>query len=181
MIDIKALIEEALAAGFSQAGELNCEALEFMPEVRDMCAADRCHNYAKNWACPPGCGSIVDAAKKASLYSSGIIVQTIGRLEDDFDWDSIQAAGAKHNETFKNFTAFLRKRTPNILPMGSGPCTVCTTCTYPDAPCRFPDLVMPSMEAYGLFVSNVCTSSGVPYNNGPQSITFTSCYLIDMD
>lgn len=179
MIDIKKIISEALEAGFSQAGELNCEALEFMPEMRDMCAADRCHHYATNWACPPGCGSIEDAAKRASLYSSGFIVQTIGRMEDDFDWDSIQETGAKHNETFKAFTANLRKRYPNILPMGSGPCTVCPECTYPDAPCRFPDLVIPSMEAYGLFVSKVCTSSGVAYNNGPQTITFTSCYLLE--
>lgn len=101
MIDVKKIISEALEAGFSQAGELNCEALEFMPEVRDMCAADRCHHYATNWACPPGCGSIEDAAKRASLYSSGFIVQTIGKMEDDFDWDSIQETGAKHNETFK--------------------------------------------------------------------------------
>ena len=32
--DIDALIEEAIETGFSQAGELNVEALEFMPVRR---------------------------------------------------------------------------------------------------------------------------------------------------
>jgi len=42
-----ALKQDALERGFSQAGELNVSALEFMPEVRDMCSAGRCHQYGK--------------------------------------------------------------------------------------------------------------------------------------
>ena len=179
MIDIQSLINESLTEGFSQAGELNCGSLAFMPEVRDMCAADLCHSYGKCWTCPPACGTLEDAAKKASQYSRGLLVQTIGKMEDDFDWETIEATGEKHKKTFLHFTDLLRLRYPNMLPMGAGACTVCEECTYPDAPCRFPDRAIPSMEAYGLFVSNVCTASGVPYNNGPQTITFTSCYLIE--
>ena len=71
--DIEELLREAKAAGLSQAGELNVEALVFMPEVRDMCAADRCQHYAKNWRCPPACGSIEDAAAEAAKYPLGIL------------------------------------------------------------------------------------------------------------
>ncbi|CAA7603340.1 Hypothetical protein DEACI_4163 [Acididesulfobacillus acetoxydans] len=42
-MEINALIEEARAAGLSQAVELKTETLSFLPEVRDMCRADRCH------------------------------------------------------------------------------------------------------------------------------------------
>ena len=78
--DTQALVREALDEGFSQAGELNVGALEFMPEVREMCRADRCKQYGRNWRCPPGCGSIEEAAERASNYSYGLIVQTIGRM-----------------------------------------------------------------------------------------------------
>ncbi len=179
MIDMKTLIDEALTAGFSQAGELNRKAIEFMPEVRDMCAADRCHSYGKSWTCPPGCGTIEEASLRAAEYSKGLLVQTIGQMEDDFDWETIEATSSKHRQNFKNFTADLRLRFPKMMPMGAGACSVCPECTYPDAPCRFPELAVPSMEAYGLFVSKVCTLSGVAYNNGPQTITFTSCYLFE--
>ena len=179
MIDIQALINEALEAGFTQAGELNCAELEFMPAVRDMCAADLCHSYGKNWTCPPGCGTVEEAAARASKYSKGLLVQTIGKLEDDFDWESIEATSKKHKKNFISFAAVMRARFPGMLPMGAGGCHLCETCTYPDAPCRHPELAMPSMEAYGLFVSKVCMQSGVPYNNGPQTITFTSCFLLE--
>ena len=38
------LLSLAEEVGFSHAGELNRAALEFLPQVREMCAADRCHN-----------------------------------------------------------------------------------------------------------------------------------------
>lgn len=178
MYRTEALIQEAIAAGFSQAGELNIAALVFMPEVREMCRADRCQQYGKNWCCPPGCGSIEQAAKRAAAYSYGILVQTIGKLGDDFDYETIQATSEKHMRDFAALAEALRKRYPDMLPMGAGTCTICPVCTYPDQPCRFPDRAISSMEAYGLWVSKVCELSGIPYYNGKQTVTFTSCYLL---
>ena len=176
--DTQVLIRQALDHGFSQAGELNVSALVFMPEVREMCSVDRCNQYGKNWRCPPGCGSIEDAAAEAGKYSYGILVQTIGQMEDDFDYETIQSAGGTHKENFASLIDNLKKQYPDILPMGAGTCTICETCTYPDAPCRFPDRSISSMEAYGLWVSKVCELSNVPYNNGKSTITYTSCYLL---
>jgi bifunctional UDP-N-acetylglucosamine pyrophosphorylase/glucosamine-1-phosphate N-acetyltransferase len=176
---MKALIAEALSDGFSQAGTLNCEALEFMPEVRDMCAADRCQSYGKNWTCPPACGTIEEAALKASKYSQGIIVQTVGKLDDDFDYENMLETEQKHKKNFEKLVTSLRIRFPNMLPMGAGTCTICPKCTCPDAPCRFPDRAISSMEAYGLFVSKVCTLSNMKYNYGPLSIAYTSCIMFE--
>jgi predicted metal-binding protein len=176
--DSAILTREALEEGFSQAGELNVAALVFMPEIREMCSADRCHQYNKNWRCPPGCGSIEDAAKRAAEYSFGILVQTTGRMEDDFDYETIQETGGRHKKNFASLVEKLRGRYADILPMGAGTCTICEKCTYPDAPCRFPDKSISSMEAYGLWVSKVCELSGIPYNYGKSTITYTSCYLL---
>ena len=176
--DTAQLVQEALDSGFSQAGELNVKALVFMPEVRDMCSVDRCHQYEKNWRCPPGCGSIEEAAERAARYSYGILVQTIGQMEDDFDYETIQVTSEKHKANFAVLVKQLKARYDDILPMGAGTCNICESCTYPDAPCRFPEDSISSMEAYGLWVSNVCELSGVPYNNGKQTITYTSCYLL---
>ena len=178
--DLNELMDEAKAAGFSQTGELNVEALVFMPEVRDMCAADRCRHYAKNWRCPPACGSLEDAAAEAAKYSCGVLVQTIGKMEDDFDYETIESTSKTHKENFDAFVKTLRDRfgADHVLPMGAGTCTLCEECSYPDAPCRHPDESISSMEAYGLWVSKVCELSNVPYNNGKQTITFTSCSLL---
>ena len=82
---------------------------------------------------------------------------------------------------FDNFVRQMRLIKGNCLPMGAGACTRCRKCTYPDRPCRHPDRLYPSMEAYGLWVSDVCTRSGLGYNYGPQTITYTSCILYDQE
>jgi len=176
--DTEALVRQAVEAGFSQAGELNVGALVFMPEVRDMCSADRCRKYNKNWRCPPGCGSIEEAAERAAQYSYGVLVQTIGHMEDEFDYETIQETSERHKKNFYALIASLKARYPDMLPMGAGTCDLCEACTYPDAPCRYPDKSISSMEAYGLWVSKVCQLSGIPYNNGKDTITYTSCYLL---
>ena len=113
----EALIDEAIGFGFSNAGELNIEALIFMPEVRDMCSVDLCHHYGKNWRCPPACGSIEEAAEHAAQYSFGILVQTIGEMQDDFDYETMQVTSEKHESNFANLVDKLKIRYPDMLPM----------------------------------------------------------------
>lgn len=179
MSTMQTFLDMALRCGFTHVGELNTAALEFMPAVRDMCSAGRCQKYGTSWTCPPGCGTLDEAAAKAAQYSRGILLQTTASLEDDFDIDAIQQAEQNQKESFLKFVEQLRREYPNCLPMATGACTICPQCTYPTAPCRFPDKAIPSMEAYGLLVSKVCEMSHLPYYYGPRTLTFTSCVLID--
>lgn len=173
------LLQSALDCGFDHVQELNTQALEFMPEVRDMCAAGRCQKYGKSWTCPPGCGTLEESAAQAARYRRGVLLQSTAQLEDDFDIESMMDTERAQKERFDAFVDKVRMAYPNCLPMATGGCTLCPECTYPDAPCRFPDKAIPSMEAYGLLVSKVCEQSGLPYYYGPRTITYTSCVLID--
>lgn len=173
------IIALALDCGFTHAGELSMEALEFLPAVRDMCAADRCHKYGRSWTCPPGCGTLAEVSARAARYSRGVLLQTVARLEDDFDVETMQRAERDQKRAFRDFVETLRREYPDCLPMATGGCDICAQCTYPDAPCRFPDRAVPSMEAYGLLVSKVCEKSGLPYYYGPKTLAYTSCVLID--
>lgn len=173
------ILQLALSCGFNHVGELNIAALEFMPEVRGMCADGRCQKYGTCWTCPPGCGTLEQAAAKASRYHRGVLLQTTAQLEDDFDIDAMQQAERDQKQSFLSFVEQLRQEYPDCLPMATGGCTLCPRCTYPDAPCRFPKKAIPSMEAYGLLVSKVCEKSGLPYYYGPHTLTYTSCVLID--
>lgn len=173
------LLTLAAECGFDHAGELNVSVLEFDPAVREMCAADRCRSYGRRWSCPPGCGTLEEIAAKAAAYRRGILLQSTGQMEDDFDVETMFDTERLHKERFHAFAARVREAHPRCLPMAAGACSICPECTYPDAPCRFPHLAVPSMEAYGLVVSKVCEDSGLPYYYGPRTITYTSCVLID--
>lgn len=173
-------LDEALAlarqCGFSHWGPIRMDALQFLPEVRDMCAAGSCHQYGRCWTCPPACGTLEEAAQNARRFTRGVLVQSTGQMEDDFDVEAISDTESVHKERFLRFAREVRDRTDECLPMAAGSCTTCPTCAYPE-PCRFPDRAIPSMEAYGIFVSRLCEDSGLGYYYGEKTITFTSCVL----
>ncbi len=169
-------IRLAEECGFSHTGIFDVSGMRYLQEVRDMCEADRCQMYNKCWSCPPACGSLEDIREKTKEFSWGLLVQTTGEMEDDYDVETMMEA----EQLQKAHMEELMKKIPEdekCLGMASGACTICKECTYPDAPCRFPDRMLSSMEAYGLVVSEVCELAETPYYYGPQTITYSSCVL----
>jgi predicted metal-binding protein len=172
------LIGAARDAGFTHTAALDVKTLRFLPEVREMCNKDRCPNFGTNWMCPPACGTLEECAAKAAGFEEGIIVQSVGDLEDSFDFEAMQRIEEEHKMRFQNLAAALGAAYPRMLALGAGACNLCESCSYPDAPCRFPDRALSSMEANGLWVSDVCEKNGLPYNYGPNKMAFTSCILV---
>ncbi|MBR3125234.1 MAG: DUF2284 domain-containing protein [Mogibacterium sp.] len=177
--EISELTALAKEVGFTYASPLAMGSLEFREEVRSMCSEDRCKSYDKSWSCPPATGSIEHAKKRAESYHRGIIVQTAGALADSFDMDGTAAIMQIHRKNFDTLIRQIRFFYPDCLPMGAGTCRLCRSCTYPGRPCRHPDRMVSSMEAYGLLVSDVAIRSGLKYNYGENTMCFTSCILID--
>lgn len=174
----EAAIALAEEIGLAGRGIFAAKDLKFLKEVRDMCKTNKCGNYNRIWTCPPACGTLAQSRKKAKEYSWGIILQTTAQMEDEFDGEAIEEASEKQRERFLEYTARLRRAGEEFLAMGSGGCGGgCQTCTYPDAPCRFPEKAFTSMEAYGLLVTDVCKSAATPYYYGRNTVTFTSCVL----
>ena len=178
MQDYERLTAMAGECGFTHSAPLEISTLEFLQEVRDMCNAKQCNNYGKSWSCPPACATLEEMRERVLAYSGGLLVQTVGELEDSYDWEGIMEAGARHKVNFHRMWGELEKQRLSILAMGAGACKLCESCTYPEAPCRTPERMSASMEACGLFVSKVCKDNGLAYNYGPNAIAFTSCFLV---
>ena len=66
------LMTLAAENGFSHWVEVSMTALVPRADVRDMCRADRCGKYGASWACPPGCGTLEQAAADMARCSSGL-------------------------------------------------------------------------------------------------------------
>lgn len=89
----------ALESGFTHAAPLDTATIELKQDVRDMCAQG-CQQYAKRWSCPPGCGTLDQLRGSIYCYKEGILVQTVTKLEDEFDWDGMIKAQNLHQEHF---------------------------------------------------------------------------------
>ena len=171
------LIEIAKSVGFETAVPLDVSTLQALTEVRDMCAVNTCGMYGKCWTCPPGCGEIEECDARMHSYSKGILVQTVGDIEDSMDFEGIMEVTKMHNERFIECLDKLLPELPDMLPLNAGGCNRCKECTYPDAPCRFPEKAVSSMESYGLYVSDVCKKNNVAYNYGPEKMCYSGCFL----
>ena len=178
MMNIDELSALAQECGFECIGVAPANALRVHAEVRAMCAAGKCHVYGKSWACPPACPTIEEYQAQFAQYEKCLVVQTIGELEDEFDGEGMMDAEAKHKKRFLAFAAAVREQVPEALCLSAGTCTICRPCTYPDAPCRFPEKRMTSMEAAGLMVSEACKAAGIPYNHGSLTVAYVSCVLV---
>lgn len=178
-MEIERLKQLALEVGFSYAEQLDGSTLKLRQEVRDMCSANTCGMYGKNLACPPACGSLEDCRKQVEKYSLGLLVQTVGDVEDSMDFEGMMEAEERHKRQFTELAEVLRKEYPSLLPLGSGCCTICSACAGPEGECRFPDKRISSLEAFGIVVSDLCSRNHMKYYYGPQKIAYTSCYLLE--
>ncbi|GHV31629.1 hypothetical protein AGMMS4952_20660 [Spirochaetia bacterium] len=169
----------ALACGFSHAGELDAAGIRVRAEVREACAVNKCKAYDANWACPPACGTLAECESTLRKFKRGVLLQTTGVLEDSLDYESMERIGLEHQEHLEAFTDKIRGLFPGCLLLGAGGCRRCETCTWPASPCRFPEKMISSMEAFGMVVSDVCRDNGLPYYYGPGTLTYTGCVLLE--
>lgn len=171
-------IEEALRLGFDYAVALDPAALQPQQSVRQMCAADRCGAYGKNWTCPPHIGDLELCAARLRSYSCGLLLQTVGKTEKRIDTKAYRRTEEVHLQHFYALCEKVRAIHPKALCLGAGGCRICGKCAWPEA-CRFPEKACASMEGYGLFVTGVCRDNGLDYHHGEMTVTYTACILIE--
>ncbi|MDR2530835.1 MAG: DUF2284 domain-containing protein [Oscillospiraceae bacterium] len=171
------IVSVASNFGFTLAAPIDPAGIDCKTTVRADC--ERCKAYGHSWVCPPACGEIDECAARVHSYPHGVVVQTTGQLEDEFDGEGMMETARLHGEHFREFYLHLREtyKGDAMLALGAGGCNKCPKCTYPDSPCLFPDEQQSSMEAYGMLIAEVCKDNGVPYYHGRSTITYVSCYL----
>lgn len=149
----------------------------FDARVRDMCASNRCGLYGKTWTCPPAVGDWAALRNECRSYAHALVFTTKHTLDDDFDFEGIQTSGEMHKQLDNALANALNAQNIPHLLYSAGGCSICKPCTYPDAPCRFPDRVHRSMEACGIDVGALAKKCGIQYNNGPQTVTYFSMII----
>ena len=176
MQDFSFLCEIARQAGFVNAGIIAVEKIPFDPGFRKACEANQCGNYGKCWTCPPDVGEIDDLIRQAKQYRWAVVYQTIGQLEDSYDFDGMMAGKAEHNKVCEKVVEKFKTFYPDhILILAGDDCNLCSKCTYPDAPCRFPDKAHPSIESHGVEVNRLAATLDINYINGENTVTYFRC------
>ena len=82
------------------------------------------------------------------------------------------AGHAAFKKTVDQMADQVKQLTGGCLILSNEGCGRCKSCTYPDAPCRFPEKLYPSLEGFGFIVSELAAKAGIRYNNGSNTVTY---------
>ena len=175
---LQTLLARTDACGFRQKGVLPTSEIGFYDEVRELCRKNSCGKYAQNWACPPSFGTVDECRETCLKYDKIVLVNGVFDLEDSFDIEGMQNAMHSFKKRMDRLFDIARELYPACLMMSNEGCSRCARCTYPDAPCRFPDRLFHPIEGYGINVYEISKKAGMNYINGKNTVTYFGAVLI---
>lgn len=170
--------EECLKGKISDCKEIPVEKIVFSDELLKYCAKNQCGKYNTNWMCPPAVGKSRDLMEKYRGFKKALIISKVSPLEDPFDIKGMEAAQTAFQKILFDLQNDLKAKKDFAI-LGAGACSRCESCTYPDHPCRFPDLAFPSLEALGINVTELAHACKMKYNNGANTVTYFAAIFYD--
>lgn len=174
---IEKLKKIMLETGFYGTGTVDIASLQYDPEIRRICEENTCGNYGTSWACPPAVGTLEECKQRVEQYRNMLLFTGRFEIADPFDFQGMIDGMLR----FKKMADQLDRALKSILNpyqlLSNEGCGRCERCTWPDAPCRFPDRLCHSIEGYGFQISRLAEQAGVRYNNGQNTVTYFGALL----
>ena len=178
----KKLIDAALERGAFKANVIDADAIETDKIFRDICKSNSCGMYGRCYTCPPDAGDIDELIAELKKYKYVLVYQTVSEIEDSFDFEGmIEAKKSFYPVPQSLRKVFSENGITSVLHLGAGGCGVCEVCAKrTNEPCRYPELALSSLEAYGVNVSSLAKAAGMKYINGQNTVTYFGAVLFSI-
>ncbi len=90
--------------------------------------------------------------KRCLSYKECFLFSTIAEVSDVINFEETLATRKEHEKITAAIEAFIRESGTDCMALSTESCDICEVCTYPDAPCRFPEKMHPCVESHGIIV-----------------------------
>lgn len=175
--EIQEKLEEAFAGlPLVQYAWISAGEIPFSEKVRSICSRE-CPRYGTSWACPPGVGTVEECRRQCSVFKEAFVFTTIAEVNDVENMEETLAMRGAHEEITRSVAAILKRYMTHTMALSAESCAICETCAYPDAPCRFPEKMIPCMEGYGILVPTLAERAGIEFVNGSNLVTWFGIVL----
>ena len=175
--DLETIKRVVLDAGVFEIGEVSMADLVFEPEIRRICEGNMCRSYGGCWACPPAVGTLAECEERCRQYDRFLLFNCRYPLKSSFDIKGMMTAMREFKTLTEKAADALRPLGLDYMLLSNEGCGKCAKCTWPDAPCRFPDRLYHSIEGYGFNVTRLSKLAGLHYNTGPGTVTYFGALL----
>ncbi len=152
------------------------EELTFTDRVRYVCEHE-CPQYGRSWACPPAVGTVDECVARCRNYPHALLITTMAEVSDIADMEATLATRAGHEAVTRQVHRLMRDQGTEPLVLSTESCAVCGTCSYPDGPCRRPELMYPCVESQGILVTDIAQRLGIEFQAGNNIVTWFSLLL----
>ncbi len=171
----------ALEAGLAELPILQyefirTEELTFSARVRAVCAAE-CPMYGKSWSCPPGVGSVEDCRARCLRYPEALLLTTAAEVRDTADMAETLATRGGHEAITRQAERLLRAQGLETFVLSTEACARCARCACPDAPCRFPEEMIPCIESHAIVVTDIAEKYGIEFLTAGAVIWFSILFF----
>lgn len=155
-----------------QSAFIDVSDIPFTEKAASYCKANLCGRYGKSWSCPPAVGNFNTLKAQALTFDKAFIFSHKGKIESYSDEKAMDSLRDETMDILFIFCEKLKEKNISFLALGCGSCNFCKECTYPDAPCRYPEKAIPPIEAYGVDVATLCEKTEMTYMAENNEVTF---------
>jgi len=146
-------------------------------ECRRMCESNECGFYGLTWACPPGSATPEECIRIMAGYDDAVLVSRM-YAADINDRKAAETASMQFQIDCRRSAAALRDEGVDLYIMADGKCGYCEECTYPDAECRYPDMLVPSISGFGILMDDYVRECGRDFSFRDDGIEFFGILLL---
>ncbi len=152
------------------------EELQFVDRIREICKT-QCPMYGKTWACPPGVGSLEECQTKCLKFEDAVLIVTVVEVNDISDIEETLSTRGDHEDITRDVKKIMGDLGAESYVLSSEACAYCEDCTYPDAPCRYPEHMFPCIESHCILVTEIAEKFGIEFIYGSNMVMWFSMLL----
>ncbi|MCL1912911.1 MAG: DUF2284 domain-containing protein [Eubacteriaceae bacterium] len=162
---------------FDQVAQFSTSIIKPVKSLYEMCSNGRCRSYNSRYSCPPAVGTFESLQVELSGYKEGIVLGKVYQIGSNFDFEGMIDASREFGVEIVELKKAFQNKGIEAMVMGSGGCRVCEECSYPDAPCQHPEIMIRSISCFGINVGQVVRDCGLSYNSGDRTVAYFSFAL----
>jgi predicted metal-binding protein len=98
-------------------------------------------------------------------YDMALVFNAKYNLEDSFDYEGMRFGHSEFKKVCDKLADLVKEKLSDFLLLSNEGCMRCSECTYPYNSCRFPEMLFPSVEGFGIMVNMLAKSAKIKYIN----------------